>query len=61
MNKNYKIKVTATGSETVFATVYGTSPKNALRAARRLYKGDYDYYLWMLRDNGEWSYEYKIR
>lgn len=58
--KNYKIKVSFLYSITTLATVYGTTPKNALRAARRLYPNDYDYYLWSLQDNGEWAYDRKI-
>lgn len=58
--KNYQVRITGRGCPDYFAKVFGTTAKSAIAAARRLYPGDYDYYLWHLYPNGEWGYDFKV-
>lgn len=58
--KNYQIRVAGKGNENTFAKVFGQTEKSATAAAKRIYPGDYDYYLYELMDNGEWAYMHRV-
>ena len=58
--KNYQIRVSEKGSQTVIKVVYGKLAITALAAAKRMYP-NHDYYQWALMENGEYAYMCKMK